>query len=182
MPSNDLLFLLNIVIISIAQIYIMIKCLQRKKLGTFWGNLVTYIIIVLLLLYEYYLDSPIPGFIITCSIVTIIGHTLIGKYFDIYHKSKTYDRYLHFFGSFSFSLLIFAALNCVSKLDNKLYIFLIVFTLGTTLGVFFEILEFLHDTFSKKPRSQHGLADTDYDMISNLIGSFVAGIVAVTIY
>jgi len=50
--------------------------------------------------------------------------------------------------------------------------------LGITLGTLFEIVEFAFDYFSKSSKNQHGLADTDVDMIFNVFGAVIAGIVS----
>ncbi|MBE6033778.1 MAG: hypothetical protein E7222_03650 [Clostridiales bacterium] len=62
------------------------------------------------------------------------------------------------------------------------YTFLLVTTLGITIGVLFEIAEFIHDSFSKKMKCQHGLADTDFDLIFNVFGSAIAGLLSIFIF
>lgn len=88
------------------------------------------------------------------------------------------------FGAFSFSLLIFSILDriIVPAIESKMYMFLFVTTLGITIGVFFEIIEFVHDRFSKKAKCQHGLEDTDFDMIFNIAGSLFEAIVTIRIF
>ena len=171
----------NILMFSIFEIYMMVNYLNNNKPAKFFRTLLLYLSIISLLLYEYYLNLNIPSFIVTCSLLAILGHTFLGTFMDIYHKSKTYDRYLHLFGSFSFSLLSFSLLklNLTIGLFNT---FLFVMTLGISLGVVVEIAEFAHDTFTKKPMTQHGLIDTDFDMISNVLGSTIAGIVSLFVF
>lgn len=182
--SDQKIFILNVVIISISQISLMVKYLQQKKSSKFIGDLIIYCVILSFLLYEHYFKLNIPDIILTGSVITVIGHTFIGLYFNIYYKSNYFDRYLHLFGSFSFSLLAFSIINYITPLVNVswIYTFLFVMTLGISIGVFFEIIEFIHDCFSKKIMCQHGLTDTDFDMIFNVFGSFIAGIVSLTIF
>ena len=141
----------------------------------FWG------IVTALLIYEYIAWRVVPGFVITCSVLTIIGHTFIGGFLDIYHKSISFDRYLHLFGSFSFSLLLFSFCD-INAIAWGFYRFLFVSMLGNTLGIIFEIGEYFRDTFTQMPKCQHGLADTDLDIIFNFIGAVIAGFVSLYIF
>lgn len=178
--SDQNFFILNIAIISVFQIFLVVKYLQQKS-SKFIGDLIIYIIIILFLICEQYFALDIADFVLTCTVITVIGHTFIGTYLNVYYKSKYFDRYLHLFGSFSFALLFFSIINTLIPLANVswIYTFLFVMTLGISIGVFFEIIEFIHDCYSKKIVCQHGLADTDFDMIFNVFGSFIAGIVSV---
>lgn len=181
---DQIIFILNVAIISMSQIFLMFKYLQQKKTSKFIGDLTIYCVILSFLLYEHYFKLNIPDFILTFSVITVIGHTFVGSYLNIYYKSNYFDRYLHLFGSFSFSLLAFSIINYIAPLMKVswIYTFLFVMTLGISIGVFFEIIEFAHDSFSKKIMCQHGLADTDFDMIFNVFGSFIAGVVSITIF
>lgn len=181
--SEQYYFLFPVVIISIIQIYLMVRYLSKKMTSKFVENLVTYVVILGFLIYAH-IKLSIPNFIVTCSVITVIGHTFIGLYLKLYYKSKYYDRYLHLFGSFSFSLLAFSIINNIAPLHNESWIYpsLLVTTLGISIGVIFEILEFIHDSFSNGIKSQHGLADTDFDLIFNVLGSIVAGIISTNIF
>jgi len=182
--SDQIFLIINIAIISVFQFFVMVSYLHKKNKGKFFSNLIGYLIITLLILYEYFSNLNIPNFIITCSLITIIGHSFIGTLLDIYHSSKFYDRYLHLFGCFSFSLLIYSVLNEVitQAIESKIYVFLFIMTLGITIGAFFEIAEFIHDNLSKQEKYQHGLIDTNFDIIFNIVGSFLAAIVSIRIF
>ena len=54
-------------------------------------------------------------------------------------------------------------------------------TLGISLGVLLEMEELLHDTFSKS-KGQHGLKDTNFDLIANIIGAILAGLISSFIF
>lgn len=178
------LLIINIIIISLFQIYLVMSYLFKKKWGMFLSSLATYTIIILLLLYEYYSNLNIAGFIITCSLISVISHSFIGEYLNLYHSSKHYDRYTHLFGSFSFSLLSYSILNSISVLASKNWIvFLFTMLLGISIGVFYEIIEYLHDCLkNKKIVCQHGLTDTNVDLIFDVFGSIIAGFVAIYIF
>lgn len=171
-------FIINITLISLVEIYLMIRYLMKKVPGKLFENIFLYAIVLTFLIYEY-LKLSIPNFIIVCSLLTVIGHTFLGSYLKWYYTSKIYDRYLHLLGAFSFSLLAFSIIHAINPLTNYsvLYSSLFVMTLGITIGVFFEIIEFTHDSFSNKIPCQHGLKDTDFDLIFNIIGSIIAGLI-----
>jgi len=182
--SDQYFFILNISIISLFQIYLIISYFRKNIKGKAFENLLIYAVVLPFLLYEHFSELNIMSFILTCSVLTVIGHSFVGTYLNFYFKSTTYDRYLHLFGAFSFALLAFSILNHIIPFMNEIwvYTFLLVTTLGITIGVLFEIAEFIHDSFSKKMKCQHGLADTDFDLIFNVFGSAIAGLLSIFIF
>lgn len=120
----------------------------------------------------------IPPYTLILGMLTIFGACFLGHYLGGYTKSRTFDRYLHAFGSFSFSLLIYFFMeHFITTGGSLLFRAIVVFLMGNTLGVFFELIEMYHDVKKKKePKSQKGLRDTDMDMLFNLMGAFLAGV------
>ena len=169
--------IINACMITVSQCALIVGYLKRRQPGKAASNFLAWLLITSFLFYIDYFKLYVPVFIITCFIITVIGHFFLGNYLDLYHKSKIYDRWLHLFGAFSFSLLVFSILNSavLPFPNNDFYMSFFVVTLGISIGTLFEILEFIHDIASKKPRCQHGLMDTDYDMLFNLLGSIIAG-------
>jgi hypothetical protein len=168
---------------TIFEAYIMYKYIIGKKYGRFIENAIVYIIVILFLCYRDILQLHVYNFVTVFLIITIFGHTYIGEYCDIYHKSKNYDRFLHLFGSFTFSLFAYSLIESSIKpvSYSKVYVSLFIATLGITIGVVFELVEFSFDKLAKKEKyqkSQHGLADTDFDLIYNVIGAVIAGFVS----
>lgn len=176
-------FFINIALFSLVEIYLMIRYLIKKVPGKLFENIFLYAVVLTFLIYEH-LELNIPNFIIICSLLTVIGHTFFGSYLKWYYTSKIYDRFLHLLGSFSFSLLAFSIIHTIDPLTDYslLYSSLFVMTLGITIGVFFEIIEFIHDSFSNKIPCQHGLKDTDFDLIFNIIGSIIAAVITKNVF
>lgn len=171
-------FILNGLLITISQSFLILQYFKSRRFKKVVSNLLVWFITVSFLFYDYYFYLNIPKFIITCAVLTIIGHCVLGNYLNYYHRSKRYDRGLHLFGSFSFSLLAFFLLNTfIAFQEANLYSTLFVITLGISIGTLFEILEFIHDSASGKAMCQHGLTDTNYDMIFNAFGSLIAGLI-----
>lgn len=123
------------------------------------------------------------NFIVCIALITIIGNNLIGNCLNVYNRSKHYDRFLHALGSFSFSLFFYSILDkiTVHTVYPKLYVSIFVATIGISLGCIFEIYEFILDSTTNS-NNQHGLTDTNFDLISDVIGAIIAGIVSIFIF
>jgi hypothetical protein len=177
----------GVIFFSVMEIFIIFGYINQKKTGRLIENIIVSVIAVLFVLFKRSLGIQIHDSITVLWLLTILGHTFIGEYFTVYRKSKTYDRYLHLVGSFVFSYFIYSILSSLIKPSpgSKIYVGILIATIGITAGVVFELAEFIYDTVGKKGKynkSQHGLADTDYDMIYNVIGSVVAAIFSPVIF
>lgn len=109
--------------------------------------------------------------------VTFFLDAAFGYYFDLYVTSVVFDKFLHFFGAYTFSLFayIFVAQLQGSSLAKPVK-FILVACLGLSLGAFYEIMEFIFDSISHAdPPSQPNLLDTDLDLTADLLGSLLAG-------
>lgn len=171
-------------IFSAVEIFVIFKFFSKKRYYAFIETIIAYLSILAFLYYVYYSKFPIKSGIIASVIITIMGHSFIGQYLDIYHKSKYYDRFLHLFGTFSFALFTYSIIYNVIKPFNysRVYVSLFVITLGITIGVICEMVEFILDVFSKTPKNQHGLKDTNMDLIFDMIGATIAGIISTFIF
>lgn len=117
----------------------------------------------------------VPSYLLLLTMLVVLLACFFGDYLEYYTQSKTFDRYLHVFGSFSFALFTYGVLDDLVEVGgSKTFLALCVFLIGNTLGALFELIEAHHDT-KNKVKSQKGLKDTDMDMLSNLIGSVLAG-------
>lgn len=182
MGYNELLVLIT-VIFSFIILFIGIADLRKKKYGAFVENLVSYSLYLIFLIAQYKLKFYVMPFIIVLVLITIIGNNLIGKYLDLYNRSKYYDRFLHALGSFSYSLFFYSILDqtILHVTNSKLYVSIFVVTIGISFGCIYEIYEFILDSISQS-NNQHGLTDTNFDLISDVIGAIIAGVVSVLIF
>ncbi|MDF2565231.1 MAG: hypothetical protein K0Q53_1626 [Massilibacillus sp.] len=115
-------------------------------------------------------------------VLTIFFDALIGSYFDLYASSFIFDKVLHFFGSYAFSLFSYILVMQIqtTPIDRPVK-FILVLCLGLSIGVSYEILEFITDSISHPvPPSQPSLLDTDIDLIGDLIGASLAGFHAIS--
>lgn len=165
------------IIFSVFEVISLMGFIKRNDKILINETLLSYLLISAFLLCIYLFNLAIPKYMIILALVTIVGHTFLGNLLNLYFKSKTFDRYLHAFGTFSFSLLAYAFIIVITGqvITSILFGAIIVFAFGMALGVIFEILEFISDK-TKKTYHQHGLQDTDYDMLFDFIGSLIAAI------
>jgi len=111
-------------------------------------------------------------------IILLIVH-LVGIKFYFYWDSRWYDNMAHFLGGFGTALLslwilftsgIFGKYKPTSK-----QIMLASIVCGIFIGVGWEIFEYLNDISA--PIGSYW-SDTSYDFISDIVGAFVAGLMA----
>ena len=178
MKSTQLLVVITI-IFSFIILYTSIIALKKKNYNYLIEDIATYVFYVNFLIQQYILKFQVRFFIIVLVLITFIGNSLIGKCLNVYNTSKYYDRFLHALGSFSFSLFTYSILIKITAytIYPKIYGSIFVVTIGISAGCIFEIYEFITDSISKS-NNQHGLTDTNFDLISDVIGSLIAGIVS----
>lgn len=182
MEYNQLLMVIT-VIFSIIIFSICISIVIKKKYNLLTENIVNYIFYLSFLFTQYKLKIQVNAYIIMLILITIVGNNLIGIYLNLYNRSKHFDRFLHAFGSFSFSLFYYSILDKVSIhiTSPKYYVAIFVATIGISLGCLYEIFEFILDSMTNS-KNQHGLTDTNFDLISDVIGSIIAGIASFLIF
>lgn len=169
----------NLVLFSILtslNIFAGIKLFKNDKKvfakSTFTMNVLNLIIFVLICIFKI----QVPQFVLSLVIIAVFLACFCGYYLDLYKRMVMFDRLLHTLGSFAYSLFIFYLIDhFVNTGGSALFESLFIFTLGNSLGVFFELIEALHDLKSNI-KAQKGLADTNVDMIFNLIGSILSGL------
>lgn len=109
-------------------------------------------------------------------VLTIFFDAFFGYCLHMYENSFVFDKLLHIFGTYSFSLFVYILLAQMQ--DTKLrqpVKFILVLALGMSLGVFYEISEFIGDIVSHPtPPNQPSLLDTDIDLIGDTIGALLA--------
>ena len=182
MGYNELLVIMTI-IFSIVILFTSIAVFKKKKYNFLIENIITYIFYLIFLIVQYKLKFHVMAFIILLVLITIIGNNLIGNCLNVYNHSKYYDRFLHALGAFSFSLFNYSILTKTAMLTihPKLYVSIFVASLGISQGCIYEIYEFILDSTTKS-NNQHGLKDTNFDLISDVIGAIIAGVVSMSIF
>lgn len=128
-----------------------------------------------------------PPVVIALVFVCVLTHTLVGEFGGLYHSSTVFDRWLHLAGAFTFALFLYAIINHTLRPPAlpRGYLFVTVACVGTAAGSLFELAEFFRDLATQKKRrlpSQHGLKDTDTDLLFNTAGALLAGAAALFFY
>lgn len=94
-----------------------------------------------------------------------------------------YDKFTHFVSSITVAVLAFVSIllinrfSCTKLARWQIFFYIVIFTMA--IGAFWEIYEYLMDTFLGSyltKHLQHGLDDTMIDLIIDLLGGIVIGL------
>lgn len=178
----ETVFYVLLILFVLTEIFITIRYIQKGKSKSAKAALIPSCLLVIYLLALCVFRIVMPYIVLALATITVLLHTYIGLYLNLYRRSKIYDRYLHGFGSFSFALLIYLTISKVTVPGGSV-VFRAVFVaaLGIAAGALFEIFEFVHD-LKNITDLQRGLTDTDFDLIFDVIGSASAAILASFVY
>ena len=173
-----IVFLVTLAVFCIAEGYAAYQLYKKNEKKLVLQVIFPPALYLIFLLVLFLSKTEFPYLVLILYLITIFAHTFIGYYLNMYNRSKTFDRYLHGFGTFSTSLLMYLTLTKLTAPGGSVF-FQAVFvaSLGIALSMVYEVVEFLHDTKSNK-KMQRGLRDTDFDMIANIIGGILAAVYA----
>lgn len=172
------MLVITVIFYTLIELYIIVKAFKSNR-PIVNQSIILYFSVILFLFFKNKYSLSIPDYSLLLIIISILGHIFIGKFLNYYNKSKHFDRFLHALGCFSFSIfsycLILSFIN--PAVNSRLLAGIFTFTIGTTYGLIFEIIEFISDQSNKKKnkqKSQRGLLDTNFDMVFDLFGSLLA--------
>lgn len=172
--------IISFLVLSALCIFSAVKLFSNNRKAYAKAALGAYIFYAAVYLAIWIFRIDVPPYLLLLTMLTVLGSSFFGHYLECYTKSRTFDRYLHGFGTFSFALLTYCVMDdFITTGGSMLFRAVFIFFAGNTVGVLFELFEMLHDVTNKtEPKSQKGLRDTDMDMCFNLIGSVLAGVFA----
>lgn len=166
------------ILFAAVDIYLIIQNIKKKESGFLVGNIGGAVFVAVLLF--FYNPLGMNPILFAGLGLVLLGHIYVGEFLDFYHRSESYDRYLHAFGTFVCAwfvyMLIYRAFSPLVL--PKVYTGIYIACIGVTLGVLCELLEWTIDSVSKSTKTkknQHGLADTDFDLFADVIGGIAAG-------
>lgn len=177
MTTYNICIIFALIVFSVFEI-IIINGYARKKDYTFViENAIVYVLFLAFLFLQYKLSFFVELSIIIFVLIAMLGHLFGGEYLELYLNKRYYDRVLHGFGTFAFTLFAYSIIlkTLFPISEPQLYTIFFVAFLGVTLGAIFELLEFTIDLIFKS-KSQPGLKDTDVDLVSDLIGAILASL------
>lgn len=169
---------------SAIMIWTGVLAIQKKRYPLFLKTTVIYALSIFFLMIQPAAGLHVRVSVLALAFIAVLGHLVAGNYWNYYDRSRHFDRYWHAFGSLAFSLFGYSVLkqtvsHYVSRVAvPKFYTVVAVSTIGISLGCLFEIYEFILDSVCHT-HHQHGLTDTDVDLIADVIGAVSAGIVSI---
>jgi len=173
-----IVFLVFLTAFCIAEAYASFQLFKKNEKKLIPQVMIPPALYLTFLLALYLLKIAIPYIVLIFYLITVFTHSFIGFHMNLYNRSKTFDRYLHGFGTFSTSLLFYLTLTKLTSAGGSiLFQAIFVAALGIAISMVYEVIEFFHDTKSKK-KMQRGLRDTDFDMLSNILGGIAAAVFA----
>lgn len=178
MATNRKIMVYITALFLVCQIIIMLLVVGKGRIDYFHGVIATTTFLLLFSLMEIRFRIYMNNYVRMLVAITILCDGLFGYYFDWYANSMGFDKVLHVFGSYSFSLFLYIIV--VQLLDHPVrqaFTFILLLCLGIAAGSVYEVLEFAVDMVSHPvPPSQPSLFDTDLDMIGNMAGAFLAAV------
>lgn len=111
----------------------------------------------------------------------MILHVAFGQYFGLYVSNPFFDKGLHFIGTFTVALFLYQGLISYIniRVSSKILAIFLISSLGISGGVLLELFEFVLDILFNS-NNQKDLFDTNVDMLFNVIGGVVAGVIQVS--
>ncbi|SHK30377.1 hypothetical protein [Tepidibacter formicigenes] len=173
--KRNIFFKTILLILLLLQIYSVFIFVFSKEYLEAIGIFLILLFNMFILVFQKITNIHINQLSILLIFILSTFHSFFGKTLKLYDNTLWWDKFLHFYGTLSASLLcisFFKKLNFL-KNNSKPFIFIFTFILGGFLGQLFEVLEHTIDALSSA-QSQHGLNDTMIDIILNNIGGLIA--------
>jgi len=161
---------------GIIQALTIVGLLIKKQNNNAVEALIIFVCFYILIYFENKSTLRLENHIRILVILTIIANNLIGHFFNAY-SLKYFDKALHVFGTFSFTLFSFSIINklFIPIYQSKLFMFIVILVLGVFLGTIYEIVEFAQDSLFLT-NNQTGLKDTNWDLIADITGAFLTAV------
>ncbi len=168
--SKLLLYVFTILIVIL-----IIGFIANKQYRYIYNAVFIYLAYTLIVYYEKKEIISISNLVKLLIVFVSILHLALGQYYELYRTNTYFDKMLHVIGAFSICLFVYQVLVSLfeSYLNSRFLVFILISSVGITSGVLLEILEFVIDIIFNTS-NQHGLIDTNLDLIFNILGSSIA--------
>lgn len=182
MKNSELVYaILTYLIIALLSIALFIE-FYNKRWTLFFVSLLAFVFILSTFFFQKKFDIRIPPELEIAIVVFIYGSIYLGEISGFYTRFFWWDALLHTISGFVLGIVGFGVLYVLYK-NNKLIaapslVIFLVFCFAMTIGVIWEMFEFLMDTLVglNMQRRETGVIDTMYDFIANSIGAGVASV------
>lgn len=160
------------------QVLVMFGLVGKGYPGFVRGTAVPTCLIIIYTFFETKYGIYMSNYVRAVVLVSIICDSFLGQYLEYYLISTVFDKVLHAFGTYSFSLFFYILMiQLLSNPISRSFRFILVVCLGLSLGTFYEIMEFFVDMTTKPAfPGQPSLLDTNLDLVADLIGAITAAI------
>lgn len=127
---------------------------------------------------EFRFDVYIDTYVRSVAMVATVSDCFFGYYCNFYLTSGAFDKIQHVFGTYAAALLAYLLIiRWLKQSYSQVSVFILVLSLGISIGMFYEVGEFLGDLITNPVnKSQPSLLDTNLDMIGDIIGATIAAI------
>jgi len=167
-------------------------------IGSFWnfnfphflGYLLSAFAVYLTWVFEWVTKSTILEEIRTVTIIQISLHSVFGMWYQFYDNYEIYDFILHITGGLWLVFLVLPLVMGSELMWTKmkmpyfhLKVFVITLSIVMTLGVFWEISEFISDLiFRGYPGYRLAQEDSLFDTMTDFIGNFIGAIIGINLF
>lgn len=168
------------IVYSILQISLIAAFIPKKEYLNSVFEAVIFILYMFFLVYEHKKGIFITNFTRISVIISLLANSFLGVYLRLYTTSFYFDKLLHIFGTFSFTIFAFFIAEKKGYFTGitNFMTFIFILLSGSFLGTVFEIGEYIFDLVFKTV-NQGGVADNNIDLMCNILGAALAGLFVV---
>lgn len=98
-------------IVSVFVIFAIVRLYGRGEKVHAKSALTQYAAYTIIFIALYFFHLSVPSYALLLTMLTVLLSSFCGHYLGYYTRFGTFDRYLHAFGTFSFSLMIYCIIN-----------------------------------------------------------------------
>lgn len=178
----DWVVLASIILFTIIELLLLPKFSAKRDKIAKKSAIASIVFLWLIFIVSYIFKFSMPYIAYILAIVSLLMDSYLGYYRSLYYRTKKYDRIQHVIGSFSFAIFFYFFLSNIFEYGgSKVFQAFYVLLLGVFYGTVYELIEFISDSRNRE-KMQRGLKDTDFDMLSDLIGSLAAAVMAYLVF
>lgn len=172
-------------VFSVAELVILFVFIAKKAKTAVKSTLASLILLWFTVIVTLVFNFQMPDMAFFIMMIFLLIDSGLGYYLNYYNRSRTFDRFAHGIGSFTFAVFFYFFLsNLLEYGGSRAFHAIYVLLLGISFGVFFEMTEFITDAKQNEEQKQdgekmqRGLRDTNFDLLSDIIGSVGASVIA----
>lgn len=176
MNHHKAIMLVLMGVFILIQVAVILGLIEKGYPGFVRGTAATTCLVIIYSFLESKYGIYMSNFVRAIVLITIISDSFFGQYLEYFITSTVFDKGLHTFGTYSFSLFFYILIGQLpANQISRPFKFIMIICLGLSLGAVYEIFEFIIDMTTKPSfPGQPSLLDTNLDLVSDLIGAIIA--------